>query len=147
MMAATRICGTTGLKALTSEARLTSDVLMLGGGFVRLLVGNAQGLAWSERRRAEVVRHQDRLNMGSWIASESAGGDAPDGVAGPDHHRVRRPRTATVGEPAGRDEERRGQQHDTAPSAPPTGSGIDRKSTRLNSSHRCSSYAVFCLKK
>src|SRR5437879_11652534 len=23
---------------------------------------------------------------------------------------------------------------------------IDRKSTRLNSSHRCSSYAVFCLK-
>src|SRR5437763_8026155 len=28
-------------------------------------------------------------------------------------------------------------------SAPPT----DRKSTRLNSSHRCISYAVFCLKK
>src|SRR5437762_11251519 len=26
-------------------------------------------------------------------------------------------------------------------------SGIDRKSTRLNSSHRCISYAVFCLKK
>src|SRR5436189_4262310 len=25
--------------------------------------------------------------------------------------------------------------------------GTDRKSTRLNSSHRCSSYAVFCLKK
>src|SRR6266516_7652488 len=25
--------------------------------------------------------------------------------------------------------------------------GIDRKSTRLNSSHRTSSYAVFCLKK
>src|SRR5437879_11620416 len=25
--------------------------------------------------------------------------------------------------------------------------GIDRKSTRLNSSHRCNSYAVFCLKK
>src|SRR5437762_12783902 len=24
--------------------------------------------------------------------------------------------------------------------------GTDRKSTRLNSSHRCSSYAVFCLK-
>src|SRR5437763_10288214 len=28
-----------------------------------------------------------------------------------------------------------------------TGSGQDRKSTRLNSSHRCISYAVFCLKK
>src|SRR5437762_4292948 len=27
------------------------------------------------------------------------------------------------------------------------GVGIDRKSTRLNSSHRCTSYAVFCLKK
>src|SRR5437764_1005903 len=26
-------------------------------------------------------------------------------------------------------------------------SNIDRKSTRLNSSHRCISYAVFCLKK
>src|SRR5437763_16714305 len=25
--------------------------------------------------------------------------------------------------------------------------GLDRKSTRLNSSHRCTSYAVFCLKK
>src|SRR5437762_5838303 len=25
--------------------------------------------------------------------------------------------------------------------------GMDRKSTRLNSSHRCISYAVFCLKK
>src|SRR5437879_13771266 len=28
-----------------------------------------------------------------------------------------------------------------------SGRGIDRKSTRLNSSHRCISYAVFCLKK
>src|SRR5437764_8541391 len=27
------------------------------------------------------------------------------------------------------------------------GKGGDRKSTRLNSSHRCISYAVFCLKK
>src|SRR5437762_7166542 len=29
----------------------------------------------------------------------------------------------------------------------PAGPGPDRKSTRLNSSHRCISYAVFCLKK
>src|SRR5207249_10892394 len=29
----------------------------------------------------------------------------------------------------------------------PSGSGIDRKSTRLNSSHVSISYAVFCLKK
>src|SRR5437764_11475414 len=27
------------------------------------------------------------------------------------------------------------------------GQAVDRKSTRLNSSHRCISYAVFCLKK
>ena len=30
---------------------------------------------------------------------------------------------------------------------PTPSSGLDRKSTRLNSSHRCISYAVFCLKK
>src|SRR5437879_12075781 len=32
-------------------------------------------------------------------------------------------------------------------SVPQRGSPSDRKSTRLNSSHRCISYAVFCLKK
>src|SRR5437762_9987976 len=32
-------------------------------------------------------------------------------------------------------------------SRPPLMSWPDRKSTRLNSSHRCISYAVFCLKK
>src|SRR5437762_9407494 len=30
---------------------------------------------------------------------------------------------------------------------PPRQDLVDRKSTRLNSSHRCISYAVFCLKK
>src|SRR5437763_10385095 len=39
----------------------------------------------------------------------------------------------------------------TASEAPPVPSATspprDRKSTRLNSSHRCISYAVFCLKK
>src|SRR5436189_2132337 len=40
-----------------------------------------------------------------------------------------------------------------APPSPPSSAGRacfgagDRKSTRLNSSHRCISYAVFCLKK
>src|SRR5437763_12051262 len=29
----------------------------------------------------------------------------------------------------------------------PNSQALDRKSTRLNSSHRCISYAVFCLKK
>src|SRR2546427_3466250 len=36
--------------------------------------------------------------------------------------------------------------HDLAGQARP-GSGVDRKSTRLNSSHSQISYAVFCLKK
>src|SRR5437764_10408537 len=35
----------------------------------------------------------------------------------------------------------------TDPGQPPLGVRLDRKSTRLNSSHRCISYAVFCLKK
>src|SRR5215210_8635287 len=34
-----------------------------------------------------------------------------------------------------------------SPKAPCAGARRDRKSTRLNSSHRCISYAVFCLKK
>src|SRR5207248_3500240 len=34
-----------------------------------------------------------------------------------------------------------------AAGVPGTGFGLDRKSTRLNSSHRTISYAVFCLKK
>src|SRR2546422_2816079 len=34
-----------------------------------------------------------------------------------------------------------------AKSPPPNGRGLDRKSTRLNSSHGYISYAVFCLKK
>src|SRR5437764_7184905 len=36
------------------------------------------------------------------------------------------------------------EQH---PEAGMIGPHVDRKSTRLNSSHRCISYAVFCLKK
>src|SRR5437879_6991271 len=37
--------------------------------------------------------------------------------------------------------------HVTRPFSARFASGRDRKSTRLNSSHRCISYAVFCLKK
>src|SRR5437879_7780298 len=43
---------------------------------------------------------------------------------------------------------REGQRLDLHTHGPPQHWGsIDRKSTRLNSSHRCISYAVFCLKK
>src|SRR5437762_11374548 len=41
-------------------------------------------------------------------------------------------------------------EHDRCGTSSPDGlcdRGRDRKSTRLNSSHRCISYAVFCLKK
>src|SRR5437879_1818358 len=38
----------------------------------------------------------------------------------------------------------RGNRHTEVPQSHPIGAG-DRKSTRLNSSHRCISYAVFCL--
>src|SRR5437762_3867359 len=39
------------------------------------------------------------------------------------------------------------RDHHVARSEPGGGVSRDRKSTRLNSSHRCISYAVFCLKK
>src|SRR5437762_10544511 len=39
------------------------------------------------------------------------------------------------------------QVHDARLAAAMREHGVDRKSTRLNSSHRCISYAVFCLKK
>src|SRR2546430_7795755 len=42
---------------------------------------------------------------------------------------------------------RRNDPGDAAARRIPVGAGIDRKSTRLNSSHSQISYAVFCLKK
>src|SRR5437879_12030268 len=41
----------------------------------------------------------------------------------------------------------RGQEISTVRESHTRDRGKDRKSTRLNSSHRCISYAVFCLKK
>src|SRR5437879_12423734 len=41
----------------------------------------------------------------------------------------------------------RAEQDQGRSRAEPRGRHSDRKSTRLNSSHRCISYAVFCLKK
>src|SRR3712207_8015953 len=42
---------------------------------------------------------------------------------------------------------RRAGDRQLEPGRQPTGGGVDRKSTRLNSSHANISYAVFCLKK
>src|SRR5437879_10193204 len=42
---------------------------------------------------------------------------------------------------------RRSSAEDSVDEVGQGGEGLDRKSTRLNSSHRCISYAVFCLKK
>src|SRR5437764_7437225 len=44
-------------------------------------------------------------------------------------------------------QQRRGGRHFRIDLQPFLQYGGDRKSTRLNSSHRCISYAVFCLKK
>src|SRR5437762_6011272 len=61
--------------------------------------------------------------------------------------------TGLVGAPAARaraqrlpGEEYRGRARADLPT-PALLVDLDRKSTRLNSSHRCNSYAVFCLKK
>src|SRR5437762_10653233 len=45
------------------------------------------------------------------------------------------------------EEEEGGHRPHVLQRAEPLAEGRDRKSTRLNSSHRCISYAVFCLKK
>src|SRR5437879_9964047 len=65
---------------------------------------------------------------------QDAGG--PLGSCGAEDHEERR-----------EDEQHEGQLHHEAGDAPAPGDRQDRKSTRLNSSHRCISYAVFCLKK
>src|SRR5437660_5490281 len=63
--------------------------------------------------------------------------------------RSRQARERRIGQPAGlgelADEQRRHHQHRAAGGHPEA--EIDRKSTRLNSSHVAISYAVFCLKK
>src|SRR5437879_10301804 len=51
------------------------------------------------------------------------------------------------GDPLYREPVFHGHAHSTADLLLSRGSFEDRKSTRLNSSHRCISYAVFCLKK
>src|SRR5207248_4190401 len=57
-----------------------------------------------------------------------------------------RPRVV-VGIPSGVTEVERRAVTDATDGMPTTTRGRDRKSTRLNSSHRTISYAVFCLKK
>src|SRR3712207_8609496 len=59
-----------------------------------------------------------------------------------------------AGRPVGHDEARdlvvlgaRGDRHDPGDVGSRVGDELDRKSTRLNSSHANISYAVFCLKK
>src|SRR5258707_4946999 len=65
--------------------------------------------------------------------------------------RERRPRFRRLAKPAARP--RAGRRQELYPGCRPAalrqrfGAGLDRKSTRLNSSHANISYAVFCLKK
>src|SRR5437879_8710332 len=68
--------------------------------------------------------------------AQGEGAQADDhGVSGTEPPVGFEPTTARVGRPTRR-----------AENASPCGAA-DRKSTRLNSSHRCISYAVFCLQK
>src|SRR5437762_5397165 len=75
--------------------------------------------------------------------------------AHPDPHEVALARTGARAAGGTSDGHRHGHRHlGTMPDDPfmtygrgtAFGVGIDRKSTRLNSSHRCISYAVLCLK-
>src|SRR5438876_7879707 len=61
--------------------------------------------------------------------------------------RHRRPGRHPLPRPQRRDVEQEGGQRRLPLPVPLLGSGRDRKSTRLNSSHPSISYAVFCLKK
>src|SRR5256885_9799770 len=89
-------------------------------------------------------RHADRRCAGPHLVERHAFGTAPSGIlvlgrgvpAGNGGGRRRRRRSASAG--LGR-QRRRGRGRG--------GDKIDRKSTRLNSSHLVISYAVFCLKK
>src|SRR2546422_4082368 len=58
------------------------------------------------------------------------------------------PHAARAGPEAGHRRDVQGPDHEAAGGPPPLRhTGVDRKSTRLNSSHGYISYAVFCLKK
>src|SRR5207244_11400719 len=80
-------------------------------------------------------RSSDLVHTGTPLLTE-------EGYVGPDVHRAARIAAAGHG----------GQVLDTAATRQLEGDGpsladLDRKSTRLNSSHQIISYAVFCLKK
>src|SRR5690606_20145414 len=88
------------------------------------------------------------------LAVDAAVGVRAEEVALPLHERGRQPVGAQpVVVRERRRERRRGDarlgrgDHDATPGLLGAGHGIDRKSTRLNSSHVKNSYAVFCLKK
>src|SRR5437879_7551335 len=80
--------------------------------------------------------------------SEEVAGDPGEGAEGKDLEPTRQPvsmRPATL-ERTHR-KQHRARQNDRHPQRGGHVKEQDRKSTRLNSSHRCISYAVFCVKK
>src|SRR5437867_8183340 len=87
-------------------------------------------LSFPTRRSSDLLRRFDALKAAARsvdLDPVGAGGDARLGLLA---HHVRVGAAAARGDPLAGDEHAR-----------------DRKSTRLNSSHRTISYAVFCLKK
>src|SRR5437879_7007161 len=80
-----------------------------------------------------------RSNFGTWVYRIAAN-YAID--------RMRQRQKEEARREAPRAEDRDGMENDPlnrVPDGAPTPERLDRKSTRLNSSHRCISYAVFCL--
>src|SRR5690606_36752956 len=92
-------------------------------------------LAFAERLEVEALGHERGVELLPAVALEGELGDAgaePDDLLAHRHD-------------LGVDE--REELRSRALHPPHTGEGVDRKSTRLNSSHVKISYAVFCLKK
>src|SRR5207249_5516448 len=110
----------------------------LRAGHGRAAVREPAGAAELDRRSGLRVAARLRPRAGACAARPCACRSAGLGVAGRRHLPARRKDGERSGEATPRSRVHRG--------AGPRG-GVDRKSTRLNSSHVSISYAVFCLKK
>src|ERR1700681_2880118 len=131
MIAATRSCGVTGLKACTSDARLTSDVLIVAT-VLALLARQLQRLPGGEQRGRQPVRLENRLHVRPGIAPVVGGGDAPHRIARRHHDTVGRLRATPIGEAAGGEEQGGRDDHDAPPAAAALGSRVSVSGTVLH---------------
>src|SRR5207248_8162839 len=107
------------------------------------------------RRPSLLLSHATSPSHTSTLSLHDALPISPDhgrhrerGAAGASASRIAHPRPHGAPDEGPRHSPRRCQGRRAPPGGPHAGrDGADRKSTRLNSSHRTISYAVFCLKK